>query len=223
MRPITPELLWIGNALDVRDIKTVLSLGIRAVIDLAASEPPVQYPRDIVYCRLPLNDGPGNDPAILRLAVQSTAEFIKARVPTLVACSAGMSRSPAVVAAAIALVENEAPDDMLRRIALAGPHDVAPGLWGEIKQEVFSVGESSERVTSEASEVTVKLTRQEALVLFEYLRRCDDEGKYAFVDQAEQRVLWNVECVVQKHLHEIFDPKYGELLKTAWAKLRDEE
>ena len=105
MRQIIPELLWIGNAHDILDVRGVLSLGVRAVVDLAASEAPVQYPRDVAYCRLPLNDGSENEPAILRLAVYSTVEFIKNRIPTLVACSAGMSRSPVIVAAALAIVE----------------------------------------------------------------------------------------------------------------------
>jgi hypothetical protein len=53
--------------------------------------------------------------------------------------------------------------------------------------------------------ITVELSRAEALVLFEYLRRCDDDGgQYAFIDQAEQRAVWNLECVVQRQLPEIF-------------------
>jgi hypothetical protein len=139
MRPVIPDLLWIGNAFDLRDVKAVLSYGIRAVVDLAANEPPVLYPRDIAYCRLPLNDGADNDPATLRLAVHSTAEFVKARAPTLIACSAGMSRSPAVAAAALALVERQKPDDVLLRIASSGPHDVAPALWADIKRILFSL------------------------------------------------------------------------------------
>lgn len=75
----------------------------------------------------------------------------------------------------------------------------------------------------EPEKIKIELTRQEALVLFEYLRRCDDEGKYAFADQAEQRVLWDLECVVQKQLVEVFDPQYATLLKNAWAALRDPE
>ena len=137
MRQVIPNLLWIGNAVEARDVRAVSTLGIRAVIDLAANEPPIHYSRDTIYCRLPLTDGTGNDPAILRLAVSSTAEFIKANIPTLVTCSAGMSRSPAIVAAAIALVEKQNLDDALLQIALAGPHDVAPALWHEIKQVVF--------------------------------------------------------------------------------------
>ena len=71
--------------------------------------------------------------------------------------------------------------------------------------------------------ITIELTRKEALVLFEFLRRCDDEGKYSFVDQAEQRVLWDLECALQPQLTEVFDPNYAELLKAAWAELRDPE
>lgn len=161
MRQITPNLLWIGNALDARDVRAVLSLGVRAVIDLAANEPPIQYPRDISYCRLPLNDGAENDPAILRLAVLSAAEFVKARVPTLVTCRAGMSRSPAIVAAAIAVVEGQEPDHVLLRIASAGPHDVAPGLWSDIKQVVHSSDVGSTIVSNESSLTLLVLkTRQ---------------------------------------------------------------
>ena len=136
MRQIIPDRLWIGNAHDIQDVRGVLSLGIRAVVDLAASEVPVQYPRDIAYCRLPLNDGSENEPAVLRLAIYSAAEFVRGGMPTLVACSAGMSRSPAIVAAALAIVEGQEPDETLQRIAASGPHDVAPALWDEIKRAI---------------------------------------------------------------------------------------
>jgi hypothetical protein len=60
MREVIPDRLWIGNALDSRDVTGVLGLGITTVIDLAIEEPPIQFPRDVVYCRLPLIDGSGN-------------------------------------------------------------------------------------------------------------------------------------------------------------------
>jgi hypothetical protein len=69
--------------------------------------------------------------------------------------------------------------------------------------------------------ITVELTRKEALVLYEYLRRRDDEDRYVFADQAEQRVLWNLEIALQPQLPEVFAPQYGELVKAAWAELRD--
>lgn len=73
-----------------------------------------------------------------------------------------------------------------------------------------------------SDKVRLELTRSEAIVLFEFLRRSDDNRSHAFVDQAEQRVLWDLECALEPQLHEIFDPKYGEILKAAWSALRDE-
>ena len=51
-----PLDLWIGNAHDARDVRGVLAFGIGVVIDLAIEEPPIHFPRDIVYCRFPLLD-----------------------------------------------------------------------------------------------------------------------------------------------------------------------
>jgi protein-tyrosine phosphatase len=103
MRDVVAGKLWIGNAGDARDVRRVLSAGIAAVIDLAMEEPPAVYPREIVCCRIPLLDGPDNPQARLRFAITTAAELIRARVPTLIACSGGMSRAPSVAAAALAI------------------------------------------------------------------------------------------------------------------------
>ncbi|MHB8899994.1 MAG: dual specificity protein phosphatase family protein [Thermoguttaceae bacterium] len=132
MRRVVSDRLWIGNALDARNITGVLELGIAAIIDLAIEEPPIQFPRDVIYCRFPLLDGSGNEPAILRAAIEATATFIASRIPTLVACGAGMSRSPAVVAAAIAIAEGTVLSDVLSKLTAGYPHDVSPGLLAEI-------------------------------------------------------------------------------------------
>jgi len=71
--------------------------------------------------------------------------------------------------------------------------------------------------------ISIELSKKEALVLFEYLRRCDDQDKYSFVDQAEERVLWTVEGALEKQLVEIFSPDYGKLLKEARGQGRDPE
>ncbi len=134
MREVIPGTLWIGNALDARDVKGVLALGITAVIDLAIEEPPIQFPRDIVYCRLPLIDGSGNQPAILRAAIDSTATFVTSETATLVACGAGMSRSPAIVAAAMAALDSCTLADALEKLTSRQPHDVSLGLLAEISE-----------------------------------------------------------------------------------------
>ena len=139
MREIIPGLVWIGNARDARDVAGVLANEIDAVVHLAIEEPPCLFPRDIIYCRFPLLDGEGNSSSILRTAVQTVSMLITAKVPTLVACSGGMSRSPAVVAAALSLSSDETADEWLGRITAAGPHDVAPALWNEIRACIETV------------------------------------------------------------------------------------
>ena len=134
MREILPRLLWIGNARDARDLNQVLDLGITAVVELAREEPPISYPREIVYCRLPLIDGDENQTVVLQTALTTVARFISADLPTLVSCSAGMSRSPAIVAGALSLVHDFPFSEALQQVAAAGPCDVAPGLWNEIQQ-----------------------------------------------------------------------------------------
>ncbi|HEV8060538.1 MAG TPA: hypothetical protein VGP68_11720 [Gemmataceae bacterium] len=133
MRAIVGDFLWIGTAVDAGNIKAVLDAGITAVVDLAIEEKPVVFPRDIVYCRVPMVDGEGNAPPILRIAIDTTVTLVRCRVPTLVACGGGMSRSPAVAAAALALVRGVSLDSTLEEIAASGPHDVVPGLWTAIK------------------------------------------------------------------------------------------
>lgn len=134
MREVIPQLLWIANAREARDVKTVLDQGIAAVIDLALDEPPSTFPREIVYCRLPLMDGDENTPAILHAAIETTARFIRSDFPTLVACSGGMSRSPAIAAAALSRINQASFAENIQQIAAAGPCDVAPGLWNQIQR-----------------------------------------------------------------------------------------
>lgn len=137
MREIIPRLVWIGNARDATDVKSVLENEIAAVVHLAMEEPPTVFPREIIYCRFPLLDGAGNSAAILRTAIHTVSILIEAKIPILVACSGGMSRSPAIVAAAIARAKSEPPHEWLKKIAATGPHDVAPALWNEIAKETF--------------------------------------------------------------------------------------
>lgn len=131
MREVRPQL-WIGNALEARDLTRVLELGIEALVDLAIEEPPANLVRELTYCRIPLLDGAGNPPEKLRLAVEIVASLFRAKTPTLIACGAGMSRSPAIAAVAIATVEKANPDVVLQRIVAGFPHDVSPALWREI-------------------------------------------------------------------------------------------
>ena len=103
------------------------------MVQLAAEEPPLSLPRSMLYHRFPLMDGSGNSPAFLMLAVGMVASLLRLRVPTLVCCGMGLSRSPAVAAVALAIVLRESPDEVLRMLAARRPVDVSPAFWGEVR------------------------------------------------------------------------------------------
>lgn len=71
------------------------------------------------------------------------------------------------------------------------------------------------------TKVTIELTNDQALVLFEVLQWLEDAGPFA--DQAEQRVLWDMQCVLERQLAEILSPNYGQLLDEARQRVRDSE
>jgi hypothetical protein len=61
------------------------------------------------------------------------------------------------------------------------------------------------------SRVVVEFTRQEALVLWEFLRRCDEEGvQFPFADPAEERMFWELELRIQPQLNAVIrdNPDY---------------
>ncbi|WP_020405795.1 hypothetical protein [Hahella ganghwensis] len=71
-------------------------------------------------------------------------------------------------------------------------------------------------------EVSIKLTKDEALVLFELLSRFSDEDKLSIEDQAEQRALWNLTCIFEKVLAEPFSENWSDIISEARERLRDE-
>ncbi len=132
MDRIKPFPLWLGHAGDCQDIARLSDLGIEAVVQLAVEEPQAPLPRDILLVRVPLLDGTGNRAALLRLAVQSVAGLLKDRIPTLVCCSAGASRSPAIAACALAIIQKKSPAECLELVYDFRKTDVSPGLWQDL-------------------------------------------------------------------------------------------
>ncbi len=61
-------------------------------------------------------------------------------------------------------------------------------------------------------EVTLKITKNEALVLFDFLSRFSNEDKLSIQDQAEERALWNLTCVFEKQLAEPFDENWLQII-----------
>ncbi|MEU4219632.1 hypothetical protein [Actinoplanes sp. NPDC026623] len=75
-------------------------------------------------------------------------------------------------------------------------------------------------------DVALKLSRDEALVLFEWLGRTDELTNHfgdLVEDQAEQRVLWDLTCLLERELVEPFEPNYEELVKQARSRVRDDD
>jgi len=55
------------------------------------------------------------------------------RVPTLICCGAGMSRSPAVAAVAISWTSGDSPEESLKLITQQRVADLSPGLWNGVR------------------------------------------------------------------------------------------
>jgi len=113
MRQITPYTLWIGNAGDLRDLDAWRSRGVHTFVDLAMSERPLAISREDVYARYPLHDGAGNPALLLYAALRHITSLIATNTPAVVFCSAGMSRSPTLVAAAISSHTGRSFDECL--------------------------------------------------------------------------------------------------------------
>ncbi len=55
-------------------------------------------------------------------------------------CGSGMSRSPAIVAAALAIVQGGTPEERLREVVAGHPHDVSPQLWEGVRGARVEIG-----------------------------------------------------------------------------------
>ncbi len=72
-------------------------------------------------------------------------------------------------------------------------------------------------------DINITLTNDEALVLFEMLSRFTDSNILTIVHQAEERALWNLNCLIEETLVDIVKPNYIELLQAARSRLKDDE
>lgn len=131
MRQVHPHPLWIGNRGDLRQPRAITAAGISFLIDLAIDEPIPSLSRELAFARFPLEDGVGNEPWLLRMAIDACALALRQQQTVMVMCSAGMSRSPAIAAAALSLHTGQ-PAPSCLALVTAGGGDVSPGLWGKI-------------------------------------------------------------------------------------------
>ena len=64
------------------------------------------------------------------------------------------------------------------------------------------------------NEICVRFSREEALVLFEWLARVDDAQAALIEHPAEQKVLWLLEGQLEKQV-EVFASNYKQLVEEA--------
>ena len=67
----------------------------------------------------------------------------------------------------------------------------------------------------------ITLTADEALVLFEFLQRFSETGKLEIEDQAEERALWNLCCLLESQVFDVLPADYLTALQQARDRLRD--
>jgi hypothetical protein len=71
--------------------------------------------------------------------------------------------------------------------------------------------------------LSVPLSPDEALVLFEFLSRYEENERLTIEDSAEDRVLTTLLSRLESHLVSPFSPHYRELLASARARVRESQ
>jgi len=77
--------------------------------------------------------------------------------------------------------------------------------------------------TNPSPSVQISLTADEAVVLFEFVRRFSDSDVLSIVDRAEQRALWNLCCIFERGALAEIEGDWPDLLHHARDRLRDEQ
>ena len=77
---------------------------------------------------------------------------------------------------------------------------------------------------NEEPNIKISITKDEALVLFEFLVRFNKTVRSEiFDDQAEQKTLWILEAQLEKQLLEPFKSDYIQIITEARKRIRDTE
>jgi hypothetical protein len=74
-----------------------------------------------------------------------------------------------------------------------------------------------------ADDVSLNLSRSEALVFFELLTLAEDAAAMPPIGEAERRVIWRIHAQLEGMLHEPFAPDYVARLHDARAAVLKDE
>lgn len=69
--------------------------------------------------------------------------------------------------------------------------------------------------------INIKLTEDEPWVLFDFVHRFSDTEKLEIIDQAEERTLWNLCCILEKTLYQDNNLTYQDFITKCRERLRD--
>lgn len=136
MTEIVPGRLYLGNMADANNIPLLHERGIKSIMSVCQFAPKKAREQPFVRVHVPLVDGP-NEPEIFALAVALTARLLLASErPMLVHCRGGVSRSPAVLAAAMIIVDgygtfDKAVDKLAAKRSIVNPHEALRKLARE--------------------------------------------------------------------------------------------
>ena len=69
----------------------------------------------------------------------------------------------------------------------------------------------------------LSFSADELIILSDFLNRFNKRNNFAFKDQAEQIVLWDIEAQIEKMQENIFSENYAEDLKAAYKRARGKQ
>lgn len=101
---ISDTNIYVGNSNDSRDIDTLKRMGIRTVVNVAKDLEGPWFHGEFRNYKIPLLDGPGNEPYQYVIALQVIQALLSRGKKILLHCHAGQSRSPAIASAMLVLL-----------------------------------------------------------------------------------------------------------------------
>jgi len=124
------EDIAIGNFAEAKDAELLAEASISSALSLDGTLTNVQ-PQALNLKKIEvvlLEDGPGNDLRLFRMAISALDELVRTAPPVLVQCHAGRSRSAVVVAAHLMKRLGIDASTALARIAARREIAITPGL-----------------------------------------------------------------------------------------------
>jgi hypothetical protein len=80
------------------------------------------------------------------------------------------------------------------------------------------------KANNENKSIVIEFSEEEALVLLEWLHKFNEEERPSLIqDQAEERILFDLEAELEMVVSTTFDSNYQEVLLKARQKIRDIE